>query len=73
MVPLETVVRGADAEGFEHALERWLELARGLYAGTKNRKEGIVVRPLVESHSATLAGRLSFKVINNDFLLKDEE
>lgn len=44
-----------------------------MYAGTKQRKEGIVVRPLVEQGSAVLGGRLSFKVINNDFLLKDED
>lgn len=33
----------------------------------------VVIRPLVEQHSETLGGRLSFKVINNDFLLKDED
>jgi RNA ligase (TIGR02306 family) len=72
-VPIERIVRGDEAAGFEHSLEAWLEAARGLYAGTRQRKEGIVVRPLVEQPSATLGGRLSFKVINNDFLLKDEE
>ena len=72
-VPVERVVRGEEAAGFGHSLEGWLEAARGLYAGTKQRKEGIVVRPLVERPSATLGGRLSFKVINNDFLLKDED
>jgi RNA ligase (TIGR02306 family) len=72
-VPIERVVRGAEAAVFEHSLEGWLEAARGLYAGTRQRKEGIVVRPLVEQHSVTLGGRLSFKVISNDFLLKDED
>ena len=72
-VPVEREVRGAEAAGFDHTLERWLEAARGLYPGTKNRKEGVVVRPLDEAPSATLGGRLSFKVINNDFLLKDED
>jgi RNA ligase (TIGR02306 family) len=71
-VPIEKVVRGDEALRFEHSLDGWLEAARGLYAGTKNRKEGIVIRPLVETPSRTLQGRLSFKVINNDFLLKDE-
>jgi len=28
---------------------------------------------VVEMPSAVLGGRLSFKVINNDFLLKDED
>lgn len=72
-VPIERVVQGAEAVNFEHSLETWLEAARGLYAGTKQRKEGVVVRPLLEQPSATLNSRLSFKVINNDFLLKDEE
>lgn len=72
-VPIEQVVEGEDAARFEHSLDVWLERARGLYAGTKNRKEGIVVRPLVEDTSATLGGRLSFKVISNDYLLKDED
>ena len=72
-VPIESVVRGETAKTFEHSLDAYLEMARGLYAGTKQRKEGIVVRPLVEQRSLTLGGRLSFKVINNDFLLKDED
>jgi RNA ligase (TIGR02306 family) len=71
-VPIEEVVEGEAAARFEHSLEGWLERARGVYVGTKNRKEGIVVRPLAEAHSEALGGRLSFKVINNDYLLKDE-
>jgi RNA ligase (TIGR02306 family) len=69
-VPIERVVRDAD---YTHTLDGWIEAARGLYAGTKQRKEGIVIRPLVETLSPSLGGRLSFKVINNDFLLKDED
>lgn len=72
-VPIERVVQGDDATNFEHSLEAWLKAARGVYAGTRQRKEGIVVRPLVEQLSVTLGSRLSFKVINNDFLLKDED
>ncbi|NMO20853.1 RNA ligase (ATP) [Pyxidicoccus fallax] len=73
-VPVEHVVTGEAARTFDHGLEHYLKLAQGFYTGTKNRKEGIVVRPLVERLSPTLAGsRLSFKVINNDFLLKDED
>ncbi len=68
-VPVERRVPGDHA----HTLEGWLEAARGLYPGTKQRKEGIVVRPVVEARSEVLGGRLSFKVINNDFLLKDED
>jgi RNA ligase (TIGR02306 family) len=71
-VPIERVVRGDEAANFDHSLDGWLEASRGLYAGTKSRKEGIVIRPLVHAYSPTLGGRLSFKVINNEFLLKDE-
>lgn len=73
-VPVEHVVTGEAARTFDHSLEHYLKLAQGFYAGTHNRKEGIVVRPLTERPSPTLGGsRLSFKVINNDFLLKDED
>lgn len=72
-VPIEHIVRGEEAATFEHTLAGWLEAARGFYAGTSQRKEGIVVRPLVERPSAVLGGRLSFKVVNNDYLLKDED
>jgi RNA ligase (TIGR02306 family) len=72
-VPIERVVKGDEALRYDHSLAAWLEAARGLYAGTKQRKEGIVVRPLIEQASVALGGRLSFKVINNDFLLKDED
>ena len=72
-VPVEHVVTGEAARTFDHSLEHYLKLAGGFYAGTRCRKEGIVVRPLVERHSATLGGRLSFKIISNEFLLKDED
>jgi RNA ligase (TIGR02306 family) len=72
-VPIERVVRGEEAAQFQHSLDGWLDAARGFYTGTKSRKEGIVIRPLVEAYSPTLSGRLSFKVINNEFLLKDDE
>jgi RNA ligase (TIGR02306 family) len=72
-VPVEHLLVGDDAARFEHTLECYLELSKGFYPGTKNRKEGIVVRPLEEARSETLGGRLSFKIISNEFLLKDEE
>lgn len=72
-MPIEHVLEGEAAARFDHSLDGWLERARGVYTGTRHRKEGIVVRPLEETPSATLGGRLSFKVINNDYLLKDED
>jgi len=72
-VPVERVVRGDDAHAHDHSLDGWLAAARGSYPGTRNNKEGIVIRPLRETPSTVLGGRLSFKVINNDFLLNDED
>jgi ATP-dependent RNA circularization protein (DNA/RNA ligase family) len=72
-VPCEAIVEGVEATAFDHTLAHWLTRTAGRYEGTKNRKEGIVVRPLVARPSETLGARLSFKVIDNDFLLKDDE
>jgi len=49
---------------FNYTLDELLEKAKGNYPSGK-RKEGIVVRSWDQS--------ISFKVINNDYLLKDEE
>ena len=49
-----------------------LEKAKGLYDGTKNQREGIVIRPTKEMEFKR-GQRLSFKVLNNQYLLKDEE
>lgn len=53
---------------FNFTLEQLLEMAKGHYPGTKNFKEGIVIRPTVEMHSPYLKGRLSIKCLNNDYL-----
>jgi RNA ligase (TIGR02306 family) len=72
-VPIERVVTGDAATEFDHSLDGWLAAARGAYPNTKQHKEGIVVRPLIELRSEALGGsRLSFKVINNDFLLEED-
>jgi len=59
MVPLETV--GV----FNYTLPELLKMARGKYEGTKTHREGLVFR--------SLDRKISFKVINNDYLLKEEE
>jgi len=51
------------ADDVENTLEYWLEKAKGKYDGTSIDREDIVVR--------TKIGRLSFKVINNDYLIKE--
>lgn len=50
-----------------------LNLTIGYYPGTKQQREGLVFRPVREMYSQALAGRLSFKAINNAYLLKNEE
>lgn len=52
-------------ESFNYTLEELLEKARGKYPNTNKNKEGIVVRSTDQT--------ISFKVVNNDYLLKDEE
>jgi RNA ligase (TIGR02306 family) len=67
---VETIERGGS---FNKTQEELLQLAEGKYPGTKNEREGIVIRPLAETHSEALQGRLSFKAISNRFLLKGGE
>lgn len=57
---------------FDESLETLETLSKGNYIGTKNPREGIVVRPSVERYSPTLNGRLSFKYINPDYLLRSK-
>lgn len=64
-VPIEEVFT------FDHDLNWLLERAKGTYPNTNNPKEGIVLRPTKERYSDSLHGRLSFKVLNNDFLLAE--
>jgi RNA ligase (TIGR02306 family) len=49
-----------------HSLEELLEMAKGNYTSGYPR-EGIVIRPLIERYSSVLKGRMSVKVINNDY------
>ena len=48
-------------------------MTKGKYEQTNNHREGIVIRPIELTYSKILKGRLSVKVINNDFLLKGGE
>lgn len=52
---------------FNFTLQDLLEIAKGFYPTTTNHREGIVVR----STNQSSANRISFKVINNDYLLKE--
>lgn len=65
MVPVEE-----EGEAFSYgSVDELLERARGKYA-CGSTKEGIVVRPVDPVYSRVLSTSLSFKVINNDYLLK---
>ena len=68
--PVSVVEEG---ESFAHDQASLLALADGLYPGTKNAREGIVIRPREEAFSETLRGRLSFKAISNRFLLAEKD
>jgi RNA ligase (TIGR02306 family) len=60
-------------DAFPYELDALLAKAKGKYPLSKRNIEGIVVKPLTPMYSPALRGRLSFKVLNNDYLLKDEE
>jgi len=66
MVPVEEVEEEFKYKNVDELLER----AKGKYASGRN-KEGIVIRPVETVYSNTIAGPLSMKVINNDYLLKE--
>jgi len=63
---IPTVPIEEEGESFAYTLEELLEKARGKYPSGLD-KEGIVVRHLESPH------RVSFKVLNNDALLKEKD
>ncbi len=52
---------------FAYSQADLLALAKGKYEGTENNREGLVIRSNDDDHP-----RVSFKAINNDYLLKEE-
>jgi RNA ligase (TIGR02306 family) len=67
MVPIEEI-----GNNFEYEMDGLLEKARGRYPGGAH-KEGIVVRTQDFQHNHGLKHKMSFKVINNDFLKKEKD
>ncbi|MCL1835296.1 MAG: 2'-5' RNA ligase [Oscillospiraceae bacterium] len=67
MVPIEET-----GESFSYTLEELLEKARGKYQSGMD-KEGIVVRTQEFAHNSELQHKMSFKVLNNDFLKKEKD
>jgi len=67
MVPIEET-----GDYFNYSLEELLEKARGKYPSGLD-KEGIVIRTQQAGHNTTINHKMSFKVINNDFLKKEKD
>lgn len=67
LIPIEEV-----GNQFNYTQDELLERAKGQYTSGIN-KEGIVIRPLEPVVSESTNKYLSFKVLNNDFLLKTED
>lgn len=67
MVPIEE-----SGDNFDYTLDELLEKARGKYASGLD-KEGIVVRTQDVGYDPALRHKMSFKVINNDFLKKEKD
>lgn len=70
-IGVKTVPIEERGESFNYTLPELLERARGKYPSGRD-KEGIVIRPLVPEYCEILGKELSFKVLNNDFLLKEK-
>jgi RNA ligase (TIGR02306 family) len=64
-------VEETGAEFHYKTVDELLERAKGQYSSGR-LKEGIVVRSLEPMRSSVLLGDMSFKAINNDFLLKEK-
>lgn len=68
-VPVEEI--GTDLVTAYPTVEALLERADGEYE-CGGKKEGIVIRPVYPVYSPTIGGSLSMKVVNNNYLLKNE-
>ena len=58
-------------DSFNYTMEELLAKADGMYEGTQNRREGLVIRS--QGAVDQYKGRISFKAISNKFLLKCED
>ena len=58
----------------DHTIDELVKMAEGQsQLSPKTLREGLVFRPDTEVHEPLIGGRLSFKVINPQFLLKYDE
>jgi RNA ligase (TIGR02306 family) len=66
-LPLVEVIDRGDS--FNYTLKELKELCKGFYPNTKNHREGLVFRLAKNWHGQ---GRNSFKIINDEFLVKHD-
>jgi RNA ligase (TIGR02306 family) len=60
-----------EGNNFQYSIADLIQKAKGFYVETKNHREGIVVRPKQPKRTSRRE-QLSFKVINNDYLLQND-
>lgn len=70
LTPVPVAFQG---ERFDETVDSLLQKAEGLYEGTSNQREGLVIRPVTPMRSTVLGGRLSFKAISNRYLLDERD
>lgn len=58
---------------FNHTMDELLDMATKVKYPNGKRAEGIVIRSVVEHYSNVLHGRMSVKIINNEYLLSRKE
>ena len=70
-IPTVEIVECGD--NFRYSMDQLLHMADGVYQQTGKRREGIVIRSQKTQDSQVLGNeRLSFKVLNNKYLLKND-
>lgn len=55
------------------SIDELLDIASALKYPNGSLAEGVVFRPLIEMYSKALKGRMSFKVVSNEFMLENKE
>jgi len=70
---LQPVPLALEGERFEETLDSLLAKAEGVYEGTSQQREGIVIRSKAPMRSTVLGGRMSFKAISNRYLLDERD
>lgn len=70
-IGIQTVKLEEVGDSFDYTLDELLEKSKGNYEGTDNAREGIVIRLATDKYETKDRdlNELSFKVINNDYLL----